>query len=115
MGTNYFYSPRPPCAECGRHFDELHIGKSSGGWCFALHVIPDEGINSLDDWKARFALPGSSIQNEYGDVTTVEEMLSIITERERQGRLPLRHDPVDGRHCIGHGEGTWDLIAGEFS
>jgi len=25
-----------------------------------------------------------------------------------------RHKVNDG-HCIGHGEGTWDLIIGEFS
>jgi len=26
----------------------------------------------------------------------------------------VRHK-IDDVHCIGHGEGTWDLITGEFS
>ena len=76
MGTNYYWSEeacQSPCKHC-RGGDRLHIGKSSGGWCFSLHVIPYEGINTLDDWKAKFALPGSEIVDEYGTRLTAEEM-----------------------------------------
>ena len=71
------------------------------------------------------------IQNEYGNVVTPDDMLEIITERWRDtppseeyirssdyampGPNNLLRHPVDGRFCIGHGEGTWDLMLGEFS
>lgn len=108
---------------------ELHIGKSSAGWCFSLHVIPDEGLNSLDDWKERWSRPGAIIKDEYGDVVTPEEMLSRITERRYVGKGGRTESQLAAnyatrgpnglvRHtynCVGHGEGTWDLISGEFS
>jgi hypothetical protein len=114
---------------------QIHIGKSSGGWCFALHVNDD--IRSLDDWKEKWK--DGVITNEYNEKVSPEEMLEIITKRRC---LPLKISPIDpwytseedflaknnaeigpnnllrhkiGRHCIGHGEGTWDLMEGEFS
>lgn len=127
MGTNY-YLHRDVCPTCQRPSEVVHIGKSSAGWCFSLHV--DDEIKSLDDWKAAWI--NGVIKNEYGDTITSEEMLSTITEREWT-RGPEKHGPewlrsnhaVDGPkglarhaigpHCVGHGEGTWDLIPGEFS
>ena len=42
MGTNYYlHRPRTnECEHCGRADEAppLHIGKSSSGWCFSLHV-----------------------------------------------------------------------------
>lgn len=38
MGTNYYLHSQDPCEHCGRSYPELHIGKSSAGWVFALHV-----------------------------------------------------------------------------
>jgi hypothetical protein len=131
MGTNYYHKRK------GKK--KRHIGKSSGGWCFSLHVIPEKGIESLEDWKKK--LEKGKIVNEYGDTISLEEMLVIITERHwkrplgegpppfmyaswqqffRQNHAEigpnnlLRHT-VDGRHCVGQGDGTWDLIAGTFS
>ena len=132
MGTNY-YLRRDACQHCGRSDDERHIGKSSAGWCFSLHVIPEEGINNLDDWKREFARPNARIFNEYHEEITVADMLGIITDREwgnpaahrrpsylqanhaTEGPNGLMRHQVDGVHCIGHGEGTWDLTIGEFS
>lgn len=147
MGTNYYLYNEPPCPHCGRLDEDarLHIGKSSAGWCFSLHVIPEAGINDLDDWREKWGRPGAYITDEYGREIGVEDMLSTITQRQweanwdrrmaRKGlggyyeneadfhaknhseRGPnglLRHQ-IDGRHCIGHGSGTWDLIVGEFS
>jgi hypothetical protein len=152
MGTNYYFI-KNPCPTCGHGEEKLHIGKSSGGWCFSLHVIPDYewityskikqvGINSLDDWKQFLMDTEGYIQNEYGDDVSYIEMLSTITDRsfphsfddcarfhtvhygseeafhasnhsERGPNNLLRHRL--GRYCVGHGEGTWDLIPGEFS
>lgn len=133
MGTNYYWHEKPPCEHCGQTIGErLHIGKSSAGWCFSLHVSSFDGIRSLGDWQNRFDLPGSWIADEYGDRVTVEEMLSIITERKwdgpnrcvdagwiernhaQQGPNGLMRHKI-GPYCVGHGEGTWDLIPGEFS
>lgn len=134
MGTNY-YVHMAVCAHCGRGDRELHIGKSSMGWVFGLHIIPEKGINGLDDWKKFWK--NKTIKNEYGDFITQEEMLDIITNRKG---LPKEKKPYVypdwkdfhekngsefgpnnllrskvGHHCVGHGEGTWELIQGEFS
>jgi hypothetical protein len=136
MGTNYYVTSGPPCKHCGRGGGKIHIGKSSAGWCFSLHVIEDMGLNSLEDWMNFW--DGRRITNEYDEVKTTQEMLSIITERGREKRWDkkpysynswdefhrmnhsqqgpgglLRHQ-IDGSHCVGHGDGTYDLIRGEF-
>ena len=86
MGTNYYF--RKPltnyCEHCGRSDppEELHIGKSSGGWCFGLHVYPEDGIRGLADWEAIWATPGT-IVNAYGEDVTREEMYLVIAERSR--------------------------------
>lgn len=140
MGTNY-YLHKDVCACCGRSSEALHIGKSSAGWCFSLHVIPEENLNDLPDWEAAWSQPKTEIRDEYDDKIEPALMLHIITNRswERKGewwKNPFssytseadfyfrnhaqpgpnglnRHQL--GRHCIGHGKGTWDLITGEFS
>jgi hypothetical protein len=141
MGTNFYHHEKPACPTCGHCEGPRHIGKSSIGWCFSLHIYPDEGINRLEDWLARFAT--GEIRDEYGDVITAEAMRERITQRgssaaswefrswdaafykseedfhrsnhsERGPNGLLRHR-IDGRHCIGHGEGTWDHIVGDFS
>jgi len=143
MGTNYYYHKSPPCPHCGRNDEPLHIGKSSGGWCFSLHVTPEQGINSLDDWCKLWDNEDTYILDEYDQEITVDKMLCII--KERKGYGDLRWDKVwfsdkyykseaefhekshsqrgpegllrhrIGPYCIGHGEGTWDLCPGEFS
>lgn len=138
MGTNY-YIQRGICEHCGRGDQDLHIGKSSGGWVFALNTHPELGIESLDDWRREWSR--GTIINEYGDTLTAEEMERVIANRQpvrprdwsavpfgyhsmedflaHNHALPdptglLRH-MVDGRHCIAHGDGTYDLMRGEFS
>lgn len=133
MGTNY-YLHRNICPHCGRADEELHIGKSSAGWCFSLHVTDE--ITSLDDWKKLFAEEGAVIKDEYGDIETVETMLRTITQRRgregpsafgqnsdewfRQnhatpGPFGLARQRIDHQHCVGHGVETYDLITGDFS
>jgi hypothetical protein len=114
MGTNYYLSAKPDCECCGRPFEHLHIGKSSAGWRFSLHVDPSQNINDLADWQRLWAQPGAEIRDEYHRVVTPEEMLSVITERSWKNGVLLKHQ-LDGRHCVKNGEGTWDCIIGEFS
>lgn len=144
MGTNYYLTVSP-CKHCGRADpdDVLHIGKSSAGWCFSLHVIPERGLNSLADWLNRFEI--GEIRDEYGHSVTPTEMFDVITVRQgrdwdrawdafgyegeedfhaqndsQRGPSGLLRHRI-GRHCIGHADGagkpdgTWDLIVGEFS
>lgn len=77
MGTN-FYLVENPCDKCGRNNDKFHIGKSSVGWAFALRVYPHRQITSLNDWIYRFIRPDTRIEDEYGRLHTVEEMLHCI-------------------------------------
>ncbi len=138
MGTNYYFKENV-CPHCHRSERERHIGKSSAGWCFSLHIYPQDGIKTLEDWKPRFVIPDAVIRDEYGRVVTPQDMADIISNRgsdetkwektpmsytswaefhrqnysERGPKGLLRH--VVGQFCSGHGEGTWDYIEGEFS
>lgn len=138
MGTNY-YLHKAECQHCQRSDPPMHIGKSSVGWVFSLHVEPELGINDLWDWQVEWNTEGAVIRNEYGDVVTPTDLLEIITKRggrhqanwnfgppyrseaefheknysERGPNGLLRHR-LGGR-CVKHGEGTWDCIMGEFS
>lgn len=139
MGTNYYLCPNR-CAHCGRSDEKKHIGKSSGGWAFALHVYPDDGIRDLSDWILQFQDKKNHIEDEYGREVSEFMMLEVIRDRQGIGRLNgkapsmyssweefhrknysepgpngLVRASIDNRHCIGHGEGTWDLFIGEFS
>jgi hypothetical protein len=140
MGTNYFSIKRgledlEPDAFWDRRRDDsgdiLHIGKSSGGWCFSLHVIPELGINDLWDWFDTLLDPDRIIISEYQDPVEFSEMIRIIT-----GRASLRQNTWSeedfrrncaepgpnnlarhalGKGCVKQGIGTWDCIEGYFS
>lgn len=131
MGTNYYWHEDSKCPTCGKHrADTVHIGKSSAGWVFALHVYPDDGIHDLSDWVGRFAQGGSVIRDEYGMEIPPSRMKEIICDRGRTAE-PLPHKFYSenhalpgpnglvrrkiGAHCVRHGEGTWDCVVGNFS
>lgn len=145
MGTNYYlyYPLQNICDACGRsdEIKPLHIGKSSLGWCFGLHVYPEKDIHDLDDWIVLFKQFGNTIKNEYGDTIKHRDMQSIIVDRcrnkdwndewwnvsaytseedfhdknhsQRGPKGLLRHRI--NQYCIKHGVGTWDCMIGEFS
>lgn len=140
MGMNYYLRPSrnvlrwfgnphpfPSWGNCLK----LHIGKSSAGWCFALHIHPDLGIHSLGGWKPWFRR--HRIEDETGRRISYKALIDIITDRSwptNAGRFTpeylarnhatpgpnnlLRHR-VDGSFCISNGNGTWDLMLGDFS
>ena len=143
MGTNYYFTT-DTCPMCGHSATKIHIGKSSAGWCFALAIHPELGINSLADWEEFWQSKIGVIRNEYGELLTNDQMVDIITNRswdlewteERSQNPPsgytswyeflkenyairgpnglLRAEIREG-HCISHGDGTYDLCIGEFS
>ena len=147
MGTNYYLydktKPQHKCENCGHTNGEKHIGKSSMGWHFALHVIPEENIRTLGDWRTLFYDDRYIIKDEYDEEITPNYMLEIIENRKRNkppfpytdfngvtytsledyadrnnleigyGNL-FRHKLGEG-YCVGNGEGTYDYILGSFS
>lgn len=131
MSTNYYLQEKV-CGHCGNAGAVLHIGKSSAGWCFALHSIPEEDLKFLKDWEERWARKGNTIHDEYSRLISPSEMFAIITDRS----WPIRENFTGdvgypgrnaewgprgllraklGGNCVAHGSGTWDMIKGEFS
>lgn len=131
MGTNYYLTIGG---------NKLHLGKSSGGWVFALHVYPELGINNFEDMLTVIRTIDSlsvyrPLSNEYDEPCSIDRFICTVTEREgkyiprselkaenfyeqnhaEQGPKNLIRSKVDGRHCIGHGPGTYSYHIGEFS
>lgn len=140
MGTNYYSVKRGVDFESEECFwnirgteDCIHIGKSSSGWCFSLHIVPELGINTLEDWIGMFIEPDRIIIDEYRETVSFLDMIRIITHRSRPQSNSWDATTLERNHaepgpnnlvrrriecgygCAGHGEGTWDLITGEFS
>jgi hypothetical protein len=138
MGTNYYLRRPAKRAAFGRVYvtsetkpDDLHIGKSSAGWCFGLRVYPGEPDKpqNLDEWRAAFAM--GTIVDEYGSECTATEMIRCIELRAHHAGgcdwTPATYERNQGepgprglvRHkigglCVAHGEGTYDIMVGEF-
>ena len=141
MGTNYYVADKSKyCEHCGRGEKTIHLGKSSAGWCFTLNVHPKRDIHN---WKdiLKF-VKGKKIFNEYDEHITLAEFIDVVEHRswdyprsemdfscypyckslkdflKRNNAVLgpnnlLRHEISD--FCIGHGEGTYDYIVGDFS
>lgn len=112
MGTNY-YLTRDTCPCCGQSPFRIHIGKSSVGWAFALHIIPRAGINGLEDWKSLWLWSDMQIVDEYGRELEPEQMARVITERSHPNGL--KRAEVDHVTCIANSRHTYDYIIGDFS
>jgi len=126
VSTN-FYFVKKPCPHCGVGGTKLHIGKSSAGWCFALHVYPEYQIRTLQDWQRVFQ--EGEIQAESGEVMDVERFLEVVKERfhpkPHSKEWLIQNQAVPGPNnlarckiagnCVGHGGETWDLLIGDFS
>jgi hypothetical protein len=153
MGTNYFVRGLHRIVDWNVLVapDVLHLGKSSMGWTFALHIHPDFGINTLTDWKVLLESAEVCIVDEYGKIHKdhARFVREFIEERERDDDRPRSEEEkrrqarrfgldswqalleqnnaielptsgmwrrrIDGRHCVGNGDGTYDLCIGEFS
>lgn len=84
MGTN-FYAHVDPCGECGHAATVVHIGKSSRGWVFSLHVGGD-APEHLRGWTTFLKRKGVVIKDEYSRVVSLEDLLEIITKRAGRER-----------------------------
>ena len=119
MGTNFYVAADEPCATCGRSDESAHIGKSSAGWRFSLHVVHEWGLTDWPEWEAFLTERADSIRDEYGNRISLDELKGRILHRKRfgpEGRPLLSHADIDDSRCLGKGRhGTYDLIVGEFS
>jgi hypothetical protein len=77
MSTNYYLS--------NPNGSKLHLGKSSVGWTFALHVYPGRNINDLSQLIAHIELEKkdneSIIIDEYGTELTYHGFLEVVAKR----------------------------------
>jgi hypothetical protein len=154
MGTNYYLRrPMPASSDtpCGYDFrwyhregytpaqqEQIHLGKSSYGWVFALHVYPNAGVRSWDDVQTLCRVlteNGWVLVDEYGDNLSVEDFIAVVTDRDPiepsdertpysravaddslyDGVVGLWRSRPDGQYCLGNGTGTWDFHFGSFS
>lgn len=129
MGTNYYWMDQ--------HKNKTHIGKSSAGWVFALHIYPGDDINDLSDWLRFWDGQEGWIEDEYGDKVEVPMMVRIISgpkETREHNSPPTFYSSWDSFHrenhseigpyglirsrinsrCIKHGAGPWDCHIGDF-
>lgn len=140
MGTNYYCETgRMLEVECDCGFlhtmpESLHIGKSSYGWKFSLHAIPEKGLLEWHDWEA--LLRGCRrIHDEYGDDISLEDLQEVILHRDRSSDLgdddKERMRTVANRHgylldeqkwlycgqcgCRQGVDGDYVMVDGEFS
>lgn len=94
MGTNFYVDAEPTCNNPA-HNQQLHIGKSSGGWKFGFHGIPDRGLTSWSAW--RDFLADKTIVDEYGTELTLSEFTERVENRWTPaglGRLLCRVEPT---------------------
>lgn len=131
IGTNFYVSDEPTC-DNPAHTRSLHIGKSSAGWKFGFHGIPDHDP-PLTSWAAwQEFLADRVIEDEYGQEYTLEEFRPRVenrhipkglsrpicrvtpTEEEVQlgfgGRRPVRNSEIEY-----HDPEGYDFYEGEFS
>lgn len=90
MGTNY-YLRTAPIIPLGHLAEEVHLGKSSYGWTFALHVLPECGIHDLSDMTTwldkKLENKRSVIVNEYGERLTLLQFLEVVAKRSNPARI----------------------------
>jgi len=135
MSTNY-YLHAPACSHCGHAKEPLHLGKTSLGWCFGLHIYPEKLLFDWEDiWSHIDALVEEGnyeIRNEYGERVDPGLFFTIVWDRGRKephslqwlknnhaipGPFGLARHIVDGNHCIGNAglDAPIDYFVGDFS
>tara|TARA_R110000803_G_C11716561_1_gene287626 strand:+ start:82 stop:465 length:384 start_codon:yes stop_codon:yes gene_type:complete len=70
MGTNYYVIDKAG--------DKKHFGKRSAGWDFTLHVYPDEGIRSLEDWLVLLSDKNVEVRDDSGRKIKLKLLLRIV-------------------------------------
>lgn len=104
MGTNFYVDADATCNNPA-HTEQLHIGKSSGGWKFGHRGYPDLGLMSWEAWLQ--FLPGRVIHDEYGREVSLPELRSIVENRvapRGRGQAICRIEPDAWERAVGFGD-----------
>ena len=109
MGTNFhlIYNEMvdvecPCCGHTKKERKKRHLGKSSGGWYYALHVYPEELLGTFDDIRQHVyevLEQGGHIEDEYGGVVPVEDWLQCVTVRSAKHPVDYQRDLAE---AFGH-------------
>ena len=106
MGTNFYIKTgrkiKRTCPTCNHtHLEEeqYHIGKSSWGRYFTLHEDNEHHLTDLKTWvafmKKTLRKPKAKIVDEYGEESTLEEMVNCITRKNyfKNRTDSVHHEP----------------------
>jgi hypothetical protein len=87
MGTNYY--TRKKCECCGNvsEDNDLHIGKSSGGWKFLFAPYPNEGLTSWRAWRTYLANSEAPIFDEYGEQHSFAALIALVESKQKPENL----------------------------
>lgn len=78
----------------------IKIGKNSAGWKFCLHIYPLLNINTFEDWKDIFKNEKFIIIDEYNKVIPINEMINIISKKERFYKKEDTGKAIDTKYII---------------
>jgi len=82
MGTNYYVRLKPACPTCKRPFEEIHLGKSSGGWKFSLQ------LNGKRFWHDKTAMKKwtkrKAIFDEYGERISWADFWKLVEAKQAE-------------------------------
>lgn len=79
MGTNY-YANIEICPTCKRPKEEVHLGKNSYGWTFALQA---NGFRYYKDWEEmKEWLKGKKIKDEYGKTVSLRSFIAMVESKK---------------------------------
>lgn len=106
MGTNY-YATLNAC-ECCKRSDQIHLGKSSGGWKFSFQG--SEAVRDFDAWCA-LVRAASRIYDEYGCDMSAEQMIAHARDWQ-QGQSHSRLYPSSSNWRDANG---YEFTDNEFS
>jgi len=108
MGTNYF-TKENECKHCGR-YEEIHLGKSSGGWQFSFQYNGGQYYKNVPEMKKW--LKNKIIKDEYGSEHSVEDFWKMVEAKqipENSNHASLYKSPTE--HVID----GYSFSDGEFS
>ncbi len=109
MGTNYYVQFKT-CEHCHHVPTDLHIGKSSAGWTFSFHAIPDLGLTSWEAW--RYFLVDENIVDEYGRHCYLIDFVSMVERKTTEARSHAKEYQSDNDYLDPEGHSFSDV---EFS
>lgn len=78
----------------------IKIGKNSAGWKFCLHIYPLLNINTFEDWKDIFKNEKFIIVDEYNEVIPINEMINIISKKEKFYKKEDTGKTIDTKYII---------------